>query len=126
MSGVILRTKATRVVQRGAYTRYFTQKIQEKDPYGRIKEKKVRMMQRMPECEAVEFKCPNPRCGKKNCQSILLADVITKEILQFKCYRCERLIEVEKPNDESPQIIIPGIETAKHIGLYGPDNRMIG
>lgn len=126
MSGVILRTKAIRMVKRSAYTRYFTQKNQVKDGLGRVKEKKVRMMQDMPACEAVEFKCPNPRCGKLNCQSLLNAEVISKEIIQFKCCKCEHLIEVEKPNDESPRIIVPGIETAKHVGLYGPDNRMIG
>jgi hypothetical protein len=116
--GIILRTQAKRIHTRQSYFKYFTVYETVKDG---IFDKKVKkhLQQEVPACEAVIFDCPKSAggCGKKNDQSILNAKVIDNEIFGFVCSRCGREIEVEKPNEAIPNIIVPGTQVPKHVGL---------
>jgi DNA-directed RNA polymerase subunit M/transcription elongation factor TFIIS len=122
MSGIVLRTQADGVGHRNAYVRYFKHKEKVKDQYGIERTVSTRMQQDMPACETVIFKCPAPKCGAKNEQSVLRSKGAAGESLSFECRKCGREIEVSKPA-EQPKIIVPGIEKPKHMGLVGADGR---
>lgn len=125
MPQIILRTQATDLVTRPAYTKYFTEKETVRDRSGRERTARTRMQCQVPECEAVIFKCPVDKCGKVNNQSILNAKVIDGEILGFNCSKCGRELEVVRPNDKPAGIIMPGIEAPRAFSLLGPNGMPI-
>jgi tRNA(Ile2) C34 agmatinyltransferase TiaS len=121
--GIILRTQALGVTKRGSYFKYFTHRETVKDEVGRPKVVKTRLQQLVPACEAVSFKCPWKQCGKVNSQSLLNAKVIAGEILGFTCSKCGRELEIVKPRDEMPSIIVPGMQIPKPAGLVNSQGR---
>jgi len=75
----------------------------------------------------VVFKCPAPRCGKRNKRPVYEAKAQTKDgRLSFKCNGCYREIEVQRPI-QNIQIPEPMIEGQIRPGtLFDPNGRPIG
>lgn len=115
--GIILRTQAIGVSKRGSYIKYYTAKEKVKDWLGIEKTVKTRMQQVVPACEAVIFKCPWDKCGKRNEQSLLNSKGVVGDALSFNCCKCGREIEVTRPAEKPADIIVPGIDRPKPFAL---------
>lgn len=101
MPGIILQTNAVKIVNRGGG--FPTKMFREEIEFGilRIKKKITRRMvstKHLPGTDYVVFVCPAPDCGNRNRRSVYEAKAQTKDgRLSFKCNRCYREIEVQRP-----------------------------
>jgi hypothetical protein len=128
MSGLIFRTEAIKIINKGGGYKGRTRKEIIKNALGgeHVYRHREVSAKRHKGTDYVVFNCPAPDCGKRNNKSIYEAKGKTESgDLSFICHGCRREIEVSRPSPkhEDPSIILPGIETARHVGLYGPDNR---
>ena len=128
MPGIILRTTAIKVVNKGGGFKTRMRKEIVKDAMGRemIYTHQEVTKERQKGTDYVVFNCPAPGCGKRNKKSLYEAKAMTaSKDLSFVCYHCRREIEVSRPMPDMDiiRIVAPELEKPKHIGLYGPDNR---
>lgn len=110
MSGVILRTHAVAVVNKGGGvpTKMFDRKIT--DPFGitvrEVKEKRE-ARKRVKGSDYIVFRCPG--CTQRNRKSIYesIGQTADGEWLSFRCNRCHREIEVARAAEvkAQPQIV---------------------
>lgn len=113
MSGVILRGKALKIVNKGGGRKCTTEKL----GGGR---RRIKLGDKQKGTDYIVFNCPG--CGKRNKQSAYQCKGRAGNSLSFKCNGCLREIEVEAPIPV-PALIIganaPGVGSA----LLGPDGR---
>jgi hypothetical protein len=131
MSGIILKTTAIKIVNKGGGFKTKMKKDVVKDAMGHehTYTHQVISANRIKGTDYVVFNCPAPGCGKRNKKSMYEAKAVTKDKeLSFICYNCRREIEVAKPKPKPAAVDLitsPDIQAPKYSGLLGPDGRPI-
>lgn len=132
MPGLIFQTNAEKIVNKGGGypTKTFRQEIILNDV---LKTKKtilrhVISTKRNPGSDYVVFTCPAPDCGQRNRRSVYEAKGQTKDgRLSFKCHKCYREIEVQRPMSLVTETIkIPQPQEIRPGTLLGPNGLPIG
>jgi|GEM_PF-1808636 hypothetical protein len=134
MPGVILRTTAVKVVNKGGGHKTKTVREPLPDPDGELAKEAVKLglrlkksikrylrsNQRVPGTDYVVFECPG--CGARNKRSMYdVKGATTDGQVSFKCNRCYREIEVAKPIDLIPPMVKPDSPG----GLVGPHGQAL-
>ena len=133
MPGIIFQTNAVKVVNKGGG--YPTKTFKEEISLGPLDPKKVihrHMISTKKEkgTEYVVFHCPAPDCHKRNRRSVYEAKAQTQDgRLSFKCNKCYREIEVQRPMSQIEKPVpvpIPDARGFRPGTLLGPNGRPIG
>lgn len=132
MPGIILRTTALKIVNKGGGYKTRMAKDIVKNAMGRemVYRHQEVTKERQKGTDYIVFNCPGPDCGKRNKKSMYEAKALTASgELSFKCYSCHREIEVARPkpmlDEKAKAIIVPDIQKPTFSGLYGPNNQPI-
>ncbi len=115
MSGIVLRGKALKVVNKGGGRKCRTEKMG-----GGIERSFTGKLEKG--TDYIVFNCPG--CGQRNKRSAYEAKGASGESISFKCHGCYREIEVAKPQS-TPIILDPNSPAISKSGLVGPDGRPI-
>ena len=134
MPGIVLQTNAVKVVNKGGGfpTKMFREEVQTGINRKHTFTRRMVSTIKNPGTDYVVFVCPAPDCGSRNRKSVYEAKGQTKDgRLSFKCHKCYREVEVQKPMDHilSAQRTLEAVKkspTFRPGTILSPDGRPIG